>query len=54
MIQNDKHSANNVALENINENTKTVNNMKDGWNQAVNNVVHYYKTPFNIALVLVI
>ena len=30
----------------------TVNSMKYGWCQAVNNVVCYFQTQFNIALIL--
>ena len=52
MIQNEKHSNNNIALKNITKKIATVNSMKYGWYQGVSNTVHYYQTPFNIALIL--
>ena len=39
-------------LENITENITTVNIMKYGWHQTVNNVACCYQTPFNIAIIL--
>ena len=38
MIQNVKHRNNNTALENITIKITTVNSMKHGWCQAVNNL----------------
>ena len=52
MIQNEKHSNNNAALENITEKITTLNSMKYRWYNAVNNIAYYYQTPFDIALVL--
>ena len=52
MIQNEKYSNDNTSLENITEKITAVNNMNHGWHQTVNNAVHYYQTPFNIALIL--
>ena len=51
MIQNDNNSNNNTALENIAE-ISIANIMKNGWCQTVNNLMLYYKTPFDIALIL--
>ena len=52
MIQNEKQSNNAKALENITKSITTVNIMKHGWHQTVNNSVCYYQTPSKIALIL--
>ena len=32
--------------------TPKASNMKHGWYQTINNTVHYYQTPYNIALIV--
>ena len=52
MIQNEKHSNNNIALVNIKEKRTRTNWMKYWWCETVNNTECYHQTPFNIALIL--
>ena len=52
MIGNEQHHNNNTAMENNAKPITKSSRMKHGWHQTISNTVHYYQTPFNIALIL--
>ena len=52
MSENMRHSENNAVVENSMAPTIRESTMKHGWHKTFNNTVHYYQTPFDIALIL--
>ena len=52
MTENGKCNKNNAAIENNTELITKANSIKHGWFQTINNAVCYYKTPFNVAMIL--
>ena len=54
MTQSEKYSKHNTehSIGKCHDKITTVNIMKHGWHQTVNNSVCYYQTPSKIALIL--
>ena len=52
MFENEQHQNDNAAIKNNVVPITKVNSMKHGWHQTINNIVCYYKTAFNISLIL--
>ena len=52
MSENEHCHNNNTAMENNTAYITKASNMKHGWCQTINNAVHCYQIPFNVALIL--